>query len=171
MRTARRLVMPFLIGAFVFGASANAQVPMFMGNWNAGIAGGASVPTGTMSNSYYAGWTVDGWVAYHGVGSGLSVRAMYSFQRFNGSVAGVPAKSANGISGELVAHLPAIYARPYLLGGVGGYHLTDNGWRFGWHGGFGLAFHIVGRTALFEAKYLAMGNQFHTVPITAGIVF
>jgi hypothetical protein len=165
------LVTTFLIGAFVFGASARAQVPMFMGVWNAGIGGGASIPTGSTAKTYYAGWTLNGWVAYHGVGSSLSGRAMYSFQRFEGAVASTPAVSANGISGELVGHLPAIYAHPYLLGGVGGYHLTDSGWKFGWHAGFGLAFHILNHTTLLEGKYLAMGGPFHTVPVTVGLVF
>ena len=171
MITSRRLVTTLLIGAFVFGASAKAQVPMFMGNWNAGIGVGGSIPTGSMSNSYYAGWTVDTWVAYHGVGSSLSGRAMYSFQRFTGSVQSTPAINANGVSGELVAHLPALYTHLYVVGGVGGYHLSDIGWRFGWHGGFGLAFHIMSRTALLEGKYLAMGNNFHTIPVTVGLVF
>jgi hypothetical protein len=171
MSTSRRLVTAFLIGAFVSGASAKAQVPMFLGNWNAGIGGGASIPTGSMSNVYYAGWTLNAWVAYHGVGSSISGRAMYSFQRFTASLPSTPAINTNGFSGELVGHLPAIYAHPYLLAGVGGYHLSDIGTRFGWHAGAGVAFHIISRTTLLEAKYLAMGNNFHTVPITVGIVF
>ena len=171
MSTSRRWVNLLVIAAIVWSGPVRAQVPMFLGTWNAGITGGASIPTGNFSNAYYAGWTVGAWVAYHEVGTSLSGRAMYSYQRFTASLPTSPTINANGIAGEVVGHLPAVYARPYLLGGLGGYHLTDAGWKLGWHAGGGLAFTILNHTTLFEAKYLSMGNAFNTVPVTIGLVF
>src|SRR5690349_16653149 len=118
MRTARYLTV--MVGALALSASARAQVPMFMGSWNVGIDAGASVPTGGTANVYYAGWTAGAWVGYHAVGAGVSVRGLYRYQHFAGSLSTTPNISMNGLSLEAVGHLPAVYVKPYLLFGVGG---------------------------------------------------
>ena len=174
MSATRRFLSPFLITAFALSARAGAQVPMVLGSWNAGIVAGASVPTGHTGDVYYGGWTAGAWLAYHSVGASLSARAMYSYQRFQGAVSTTPDLSINGFSGEVIGHLPSLYIRPYLVGGIGAYHVSDEGTHFGWHAGGGFAFNFVSHTMLLEAKYLAIGTgatEFHTIPITLGLVF
>jgi hypothetical protein len=172
MRAARYLTV--MVGALALSASARAQVPMFMGNWNVGIDAGASVPTGGTANVYYAGWTAGAWLGYHSVGASVSVRGLYRYQHFVGSLSTTPNISMNGLSLEAVGHLPALYVKPYLLFGVGGYDRSDASAKLGWDVGGGVAFTMLSHTMLFEARYLDVvggSNAFHTIPITLGLVF
>lgn len=160
--------------SLALSAPVRAQVPMILGSWNVGIDAGASVPTGGTANVYYAGWTAGAWLAYHSVGASLSVRGGYSYQHFLASLATTSSATVHGLSLEAVGHLPALYVKPFLLAGVGGYHRSDVATRFGWHVGGGVAFNVLSHTALLEAQFLEMGtgsSAFHTIPITLGLVF
>ena len=150
---------------------------MVLGSWNAGVQAGVSIPSGTSADDYDLGWTVGAWLAYHPVGATLSVRAGISYQRFEvaDSSALVNPGNVMGYTGELVARLPVIYVRPFLLGGAGAYTRTDFGTRFGWHAGGGFAFTFLDRTLLAEIRYLEVpgsGEQrLRTFPLTLGLVF
>lgn len=156
---------------------AHTQIPMVLGNWNAGIQAGVSAPSGTSANDYDLGYTGGAWLAYHPLGATLSVRGMISYQRFELADSSVLVNPANvwGYTGELVAKLPELGVRPFLLGGAGAYSRTDFGTRFGWHLGGGFAFLFLERTLLAEVRYLNVPGsgeeRLRTFPITLGLVF
>jgi hypothetical protein len=163
--------------ALALPRGADAQVPMVFGSWNAGVQAGVSVPSGTSADDFDLGWTAAAWLAYHPIGATLSVRALISYQRFDPADSSSLTSAANvmGYTGELVARLPALGVRPYLLGGAGAYNRTDFGTRFGWHAGGGFAFSFLERTLLLEARYLNVTGsgeeRLRTFPITLGLVF
>ena len=152
-----------------------AQMPMLLGSWNTGLLAGVSVPTGSTADAFNTGWTGAAWLSYSPIGGKLAVRAQVQYQHFEQAEATTTDNvDITGGSVELVALLPSVYLRPYLLGGVGPYHTSGGDTDFGWHGGAGFLFSVLGRRLLFEARYLSIGSgggAFKTVPITLGIVF
>jgi hypothetical protein len=61
-----------------------------------------------------------------------------------------------------------------LVGGIGLYHISDNGNSAGFNGGMGLTIPLPGMGAYAEARVhfaLNQGPSFVTIPVTFGITF
>lgn len=168
-----------IVAAFVLlgttAAGAIAQIPMVFGSWNAGVLAGASVPTGTTGDQFESGWTAAAWGSYSPIASRLSIRAQVSYHHFQ-PASGTQGSSATlwGYTGDAIMYLGAVYLRPYLLAGGGVHTRTGHGTDISWHAGGGFAFPFLGRTILFESRYLNVGtgaDRFRTVPVTVGLVF
>jgi hypothetical protein len=75
----------------------------------------------------------------------------------------------------VVYHAPQSQVRPYVIGGMGLYHVTDNGNAAGFNVGTGLTIPFTPSMGAFaEARVhfaLSQGPSFVAIPVTFGITF
>lgn len=152
------------------------------GGWYVGLAGGAAVPTGTISDFYKTGFDVTVPIGWQPQNSVLGVRFDLGYSRFNGRPAGTNGLSfqpddpniwsaTGNLTLDLVKFGESRRGALYLVGGGGVYRFTnffsgnrtDNEvqsafegkptTRGGITGGAGLAFPIGGASLFVESRY------------------
>jgi len=152
------------------------------GGWYVGLAGGAAVPTGTISDFYKSGFDVNVPIGWQSQNSILGFRIDLGYSRFNGREAGTSGltsqpddpsiwSGAANLTLDLVRWGENRRGSLYLVGGGGVYRFTDffNSDRTddavtspfegdlvtkgGLTGGAGLAFPIGGSSVFVESRY------------------
>ncbi|MGI9090097.1 MAG: outer membrane beta-barrel protein [Gemmatimonadaceae bacterium] len=158
--------------------------------YSLGIAGGAAIPTGSLSNANGVNG-LNANTGYDVMGS-LGVAAPHYPVSFRGDVAynnfGLKNTPSNyhvwSVTGNAVYSLPAqAAARPYLIGGLGAYrpnsstgNVTVSGdTKLGFNVGGGIIVPLSGFNAFIESRYnqYAAGNgrSMSFVPVTFGVMF
>jgi hypothetical protein len=175
----RRFLNFLVLAALVAGAhplaaqAAGAQtmpVPII------GIGGGISIPVGGIAKDRQPGFNVDAMAEFRAPSEPLGLRGEVLYQYFGADKNALNSTSANAVGFLLsvVYHAPQSQVRPYLIGGMGLYHISDNGNSAGFNAGTGLTIPLPGMGAYAEARVhfaLNQGPSFVTIPVTFGITF
>lgn len=143
-----------------------------------GLGGGISIPAGGIAKDRQPGFNLDAMAEFRAPSEPLGLRGEVLYQYFGASNNATNASSANtiGFLLSVVYHTPSSQAHPYLIGGMGLYHISDNGSSnsAGFNVGTGLTIPLPGMGAYAEARLhfaLKQGASFVTVPVTFGVTF
>jgi outer membrane protein with beta-barrel domain len=166
-------------------SSAQTASPM---KFSPSLYAGAAIPTGDLGDALNTGFTVGGGLDLHTGPSPLSWRGEVAYTRYTAKDDGSGFdEHFSDLSGRVnaVLGMPATGFAPYVIGGVGLYHLTasasgggftgsasDN--KFGWNIGAGIDMPIGEIAGRLEVRYhrVSEDNGSYTyVPITFGIRF
>jgi hypothetical protein len=172
----RKLSILVAFVLFVVGPRAAAAQAQTMPVPIIGIGGGISLPAGGIAKNRQAGFNLDAMAEFRTPSEPLGLRGEVLYQYFGKDQNAVNATSANtlGLLVNVVYHAPKSQVRPYLIGGMGLYHISDNGNSAGFNVGTGLTIPLTGMGAYAEARVhfaLSQGPSFVTIPITFGITF
>jgi hypothetical protein len=173
MRKLSIVVVAFLLVSSRSGAQAPVQtmpVPII------GIGGGISIPAGGFAKDRQPGFNIDAMAEFRTPSEPLGLRGEVLYQYFGKDQNAPAATTANTVAFliNVVYHAPKSAVRPYLIGGMGLYHISDLGNNAGFNVGTGLTIPLTGMGAYAEARLhfaLSEGPSFVTVPITFGITF
>ena len=154
------------------GQAATATMPMPV----LGIGGGISIPAGGIAKNRQPGFNIDGMAEFRVPSEPLGLRGEVLYQYFAQDKNALNTTNANTVAFlvNVVYHSPGSQAHPYLIGGMGLYHISDQGNSAGFNVGTGLTIPLSGVGAYAEARLhfaLAQGPSFVTIPITFGITF
>ena len=141
-----------------------------------GVGGGISIPAGGIAKNRQPGFNIDGMAEFRVPSEPLGLRGEVLYQYFAHDNNALNTTNANAIAFlvNVVYHSPGALAHPYLIGGMGLYHVGDQGNSAGFNFGTGLTIPLTGVGAYAEARLhfaLAQGPSFVTIPITFGITF
>ena len=153
-----------------------------------GISGGASVPTGDLSNSVNTGYNVGGHVGLGMPALPISFRGDVNYDNFGAKNAGNSNAHVWSYTANAVYAIPTMTGvSPYLIGGIGGFkpgvstssggstYTASGGTKFGFDLGGGLTIPLSGFNAFVEARYNRFNNDgggsTSYVPITFGVMF
>lgn len=145
-----------------------------------GIAAGAAIPIGNLSDAFNTGYNGTIALGLSSVGSPLGLRFEGAYNKFLGRNANQPDRRIIAGTANLVYSLPGQGIRPYLIGGGGYYSQKDDQANvssvnnFGINGGIGAMFPLSGFNAYVEARIHDVftdvsSTQF--IPVTFGILF
>ncbi len=163
-----------------------------------GISGGASIPTSDLSDYFNTGYNVNGHIAIGVPTLPISLRGDVGYNSWDAANTNSENLHSWNFTANAVYTIPGAFAiHPYLIGGIGGYNLTDNqttntysgqvtysqsdnSTHFGYDLGGGISLPLAGFNAFIEAKYTHINNALYNgynnvgatfVPITVGIMF
>ncbi|HKW49994.1 MAG TPA: hypothetical protein VJN70_21220 [Gemmatimonadaceae bacterium] len=140
-----------------------------------GIGGGISIPAGGIAKDRQPGFNINGMAEFRVPSEPLGLRGEVLYQYFAHDKNAVTSNAnAVGFLVNVVYHSPGSMAHPYVIGGMGLYHIADQGNSAGFNFGTGLTIPLTGVGAFAEARVhfaLAQGPSFVTIPITFGITF
>jgi Outer membrane protein beta-barrel domain len=141
-----------------------------------GVGGGVSIPAGGIAKDRQPGFNLDGMAEFRVPSEPLGLRGEVLYQYFGHDKNAINTSSANTVAFlvNVVYHTPGSQAHPYLIGGMGLYHIADQGNSAGFNGGMGLTIPLTGVGAYAEARVhvaLNQGPSFVTIPVTFGITF
>lgn len=180
----KTLVGAVLVVLAAGAQTAQAQVPSVVPSVKPSLYAGLAVPTGDFKNSSNSGYTVGGALDLTLPVMPLAWRGEVSYTNF-GIKDAFGGGSTSDVSGRVNAVLPMhlIVATPYIIGGVGYYHVTvsptglgsSSQNKFGFNVGAGIDFPLGLLAARVEARYnhvsMDGGGTYSYVPITFGIRF
>jgi hypothetical protein len=141
-----------------------------------GIGGGISIPAGGIAKDRQPGFNLGAMAEFRIPSEPLGLRGEVLYQYFGHDKNALNTTDANTVAFlvNVVYHTPGVAAHPYLIGGIGLYHLPDSGNAAGFNAGTGLTIPLAGWGAYAEARVhfaLAQGPSFVTIPVTFGIMF
>lgn len=140
-----------------------------------GFAGGISIPAGSLSKTQQAGFNVGALAEYNAPGEALGVRGELMFEQFSKKAdATVSSKSGTMLSVNVLYHVRGYDFRPYFIGGMGFYHISQQGNHPGLNAGVGVDIPLTGFSAHLEMRVhrpLNDGPSYLSVPISFGVKF
>lgn len=140
-----------------------------------GFSGGISIPAGGLSRTQQAGFNLGALAEYHAPGEAVGIRGELNFEQFSKKQnSGASSRSATELTINALYDIPGYAFRPYLIGGMGFYHLTEQGNHPGFNIGTGINIPLTGFTAHMEARvHWAMtdGPSFISIPVSFGVAF
>ncbi|GAC1653051.1 MAG: hypothetical protein NVS4B3_15770 [Gemmatimonadaceae bacterium] len=143
-----------------------------------GLAAGASFPTGDVQNAVNTGFNVMGSVAASVPAAPLGFRGDVLYNQFGIKAPGTGNLNILGAIANATFGLPDVILSPYLIGGVGYYHVTadraPNADKVGINGGIGTRFGLSGFSTYAEVRYHNVytdGVSTKFIPLTFGIMF
>lgn len=140
-----------------------------------GISGGASIPTGDLSQFANTGYNVGGHVALGTPALPISFRGDVNYDNFGAKGTGSSNAHIWSYTANAVYEVPTMTGiRPYVIGGIGGFTPGVSGTKFGFDVGGGLTIPLSGFNAFVEARYNRFndgGGSTSFVPITFGVMF
>lgn len=161
-------------GLFAFAMPAHAQKPISIG-----VAAGATVPSGDLSDGANTGFNVTGTVGLHAPMMPIGLRADVAYNQLG--MKGISESiNVTSVTANATYSFPGIMVSPYLIAGLGWYHVgssvsgstSDN--KFGFNGGVGARFALSGFSTFLEARYNKVNSDngnFAYIPVTFGIMF
>lgn len=177
MNTRARATLTALALAFAIPVAAEAQIP----GVRIGIAGGPSLPLGTLGDEADTGFHLRGSLGLQVPLLPLGGRADLLWHRFPDEHDG----TFTGVGGLLNAtwRLTFPIVQPYLIGGAGvmrysdpdedhgdHVHTGESGTEFAWAAGAGVQLRLIGFGAFVEARYLDWSRH-RAIPLTIGVTF
>ena len=171
-----------LLASIVAASDARAQTVqprsggMVLANGLVGGSAGISIPTGHLSDAYAAGFNLSGLVQFRAPSEAVGVRGEVLWEHLGHKETLVNADNKNSVAGILNAmyFVPGYAVRPYFIGGMGFYHVSDQGNRPGFNFGLGMDIPLSGLSAHLEArlhKVLVDNGSYMTVPMSFGVRF
>jgi len=178
----RKFLVPGALALLFGGATvAQAQVPSVVPSLKPSLYAGIALPTGDFKTGMNSGYTLGGALDLTLPASPVAFRGEGSYTSFDASGGGAKTSDASGRV-NLVLPMHMIVATPYLIGGVGYYHVTSDVTGFGsasenkigYNVGAGIDLPLGVMAARIEARYHHVsldGGSYTYVPITFGIRF
>jgi hypothetical protein len=174
--------------------SAQRRLPAAASPWRFGGSLGLSLPTGDVSNAVNTGFNLNGLAEYRFRRSSLSLRGELVYHHFGlktDPLVGVNGGSASAFGGVAdviytFATAPRSLVHPYLIGGLGLYHVGANADTFlgnvdlgsqtklGLNGGVGVEFSMRGPRPFAEVRFHTVftdGANANFIPIAVGVKF
>ena len=152
-----------------------------------GISGGASIPTGDLSNYANTGYNVGGHIALGTPALPISFRGDVNYDNFGAKGSGNGNAHIWSYTANAVYEVPTMTGiRPYVIGGVGGFKpgasyssggstvSASGSTQFGFDVGGGITIPLSGFNTFIEARYNHFndnGGSTSFVPITFGVMF
>jgi len=141
-----------------------------------GGAAGISIPTGHLGSVYSAGFNLSGLAQLHAPNEYVGARAEVMWERFDHKQSVPDAGNKDAVAFVLNAmyFVPEYALRPYFIGGMGLYSVSDQGNHPGFNFGLGMDIPLSGMSAHFEARLhrvLTDGAKYTTVPFSFGVRF
>lgn len=153
-----------------------------------GFSGGASIPTGDLSDFVNTGYNVGGHVGLGTPALPISFRGDVNYDNFGAKGSGNSNAHIWSYTANAVYEVPTMTGvRPYIIGGVGGFtpgassttggttYSASTSTKFGFDVGGGLTIPLTGFNAFVEARYNHFNNDgggsTSFVPITFGVMF
>lgn len=141
-----------------------------------GLSAGISVPTGQLADSHSAGFNLSGLVQLRLPTELVGIRGELLWEHFERQEELADVRSKNGVALTINAmyFVPEYAIRPYFIGGMGFYRITDQGTRPGLNFGIGIDIPLAGLAAHAEARFhkvLTDNRSYATVPIAFGLRF
>src|SRR5262245_47517819 len=192
MRTLLRSIVALVVLA-ISPLVASAQIGLATRLVTVGVGGGMSVPVSDAGDAFKNGFNLQGIARLNVPKLPVMPRFDLNFSRFNLNdvQTGVPGTSQilAGLANLQVSVLPLGPVRPYVIAGLGAYHLTTetqgltpssvSGMHFGINGGAGVALHlgmingyIEGRVDnVYTEKGVIDTDQIKVIPVTFGLTF
>src|ERR1044072_4344932 len=136
----RKLSILVLAFPFVASHSSAAQAPVPTMPWPViGLGGGVSIPPGGFAKDRHPGCNLDGMVELWTPSAPRGLRGEVLYQYFGKDQNAVNSTSANTVAFlvNVVYHAPKSQELPYLIGGMGLYHISHNGNNAGFNVGRG----------------------------------
>jgi hypothetical protein len=141
-----------------------------------GLGGGLTLPTGDYGTFDKAGWHLLGLIQLPISNSPIHLRfdALYGSTSHKG---GGGSTTLTGATADLLYHIGerASSVRPYVLGGLGIYNVSDgsSATKFAYGLGGGILFGLGGSHAFLEGRYMSVqtsGSSLTFFPITLGLM-
>ena len=173
--------------------AASAQVGLAKHFVTLGLGGGMSMPVGDAGDAFKNGFNVQGFARLNLPHLPVAPRFDLDFSRFDldETQIGVPGKGQllAGLANLQIGIMPLGPVHPYVIAGLGAYHLktntegttptSDSGTHFGINGGAGVTLHlgavngyVEGRVDnVFTEKGLIDTQKVQLVPVTFGLTF
>ena len=173
--------------------AASAQVGLAQRFVTVGVGGGMSVPVNDAGTAFNNGFHMQGFARLNMPSLPVMPRFDLNFSRFdlNEAQLGIPGPSQilSGLANLQMTVLPLGPVRPYVIAGLGAYHLKTetegispssiSNTRFGINGGAGVALRlgringfVEGRVDnVFTEKGMIDEDQIQVVPVTFGLTF
>jgi len=179
MQGIARAVVAVGLGLGLHAASLHAQTPVRFG-----LAGGASIPSGSSSDGLKTGWNGTALVQFMPATSpvGFQVDGSYNQMKFDGG--GGKEQVIDGTANVVYEFKtsPESKFRPYLIGGGGVYNLkakpdvgpSPSTTKFGINAGAGFNFGAASTSLFVEGRFhnvFVTGSDFHFIPINIGVRF
>ena len=141
-----------------------------------GLGGGISIPVGGVAKDRLPGFNLVGLAEFRTPSEPLGIRAEALYQYFGAKQNSVGVENSNNFAAliNVVYHAPQSQVRPYVIGGMGLYHISDHGNNAGLNGGVGVSIPLTNMGAYAEVRAhfaLTQGPSFVTIPITFGLTF
>ncbi len=140
-----------------------------------GVEGGISIPAGGLSSTQQAGFNLGALAQYDPAGEALGVRGELMFEQFSKKQSStVGSRSGTYLTVNVLYHVRGYDFRPYLIGGMGFYHLSQQGNHPGLNIGTGIDIPLTGMSAHMEVRMhyaLTDGPSYVSFPITFGMRF
>jgi opacity protein-like surface antigen len=191
MRASNRSVVVAVLGMITctLFCAATPAIAAAQRSLHLGVAGGVSVPSGTLRDGVNTGWHALGTIALSSPMQPLGLRLDGAYNRFAFSDQAGTALRGDGNQTVSSATLNASYRlpmtnsplSPYVIAGLGAYRTAcslspgcDASTRFGWNAGLGTKLYLRGVTSFLEARYhqTSRGESgVHFVPVTFGLLF
>jgi hypothetical protein len=173
MHRSLRGALVALLVSCVASLPAEAQRPLWIG-----VAGGASVPLGTLGDATSTGWHALGVVGLASPIQPMGLRLDVAYNRLDATGAAGQQTIGSGTL-NLSYRFPSagMSIAPYAITGLGAYRVDCSGGatcgadtRFGWNAGLGTRLRLLGFGSFVEARYhRTKGTSF--VPVTFGLTF
>lgn len=172
--------------AAITAATAGAQGVSAAKPVSIGVSGGASIPTGDLSNNINTGWNLNGHIGLAAPTLPVSLRGDVGYNNWGAKAGG--SEHMWNLTGNAVFTVPnPTGVSPYIIGGLGAYKpgysyqgvSGNSNWNFGFNVGAGVNLPLSGFNTFIEAKYVQVntnaltlnGSNAHFVPITFGVMF
>jgi len=162
------------------GGTTKAQVGTILKPVQIGVALGAAIPISDLGKSFNTGFNFTGTIGLNPAGLPVGFRIDAAYNQFGQKAAGSGNAKIAGVSGNVVLSMPSAGMTPYLIGGLGYYHVSSSvsgsvaSNDFGFNAGAGLQIPLSGFTTFIEARYNRIsetGGSASFVPVTLGVLF
>jgi hypothetical protein len=141
-----------------------------------GFSGGISLPAGGFAKQHIAGFNLAGVAEFRAPSAPTGLRGEVLYQYFGRKKNVTGAESSNTLAFlvNAVYHVPGYDVGPYFIGGIGLYHVSNQGNNAGLNGGAGITIPLTGMTAYAELRLHAaftQGPAYVTLPLSFGVLF
>lgn len=145
-----------------------------------GAAVGGAFPLSDFGNAFNTGFNVTGTVAVTPPLIPVGFRGDVVYNQFGSKGTSSANAKIAGASANAVFGLPGVIVTPYVIGGIGYYHVSSSltgttaSNHFGFNAGAGLNVPLLVFKAFVEARYYRIsesGGSTSFVPVTVGVMF
>jgi hypothetical protein len=141
-----------------------------------GVGAGISIPAGGVAKDRVPGFNLLGLAEFRTPTEPLGIRAEALYQYFGAkqNATGVSSSNTFAVLVNVIYHAPQSQVRPYVIGGMGLYHISQQGNNAGLNAGAGITIPLSGMGAFAEIRAhaaLTQGASYVSIPLTFGITF
>lgn len=136
---------------------------------------GISIPAGPIAKNYAAGFNLSALAEYRMPGEALGIRGEVFYEHFPAKE-GIAVDNRNtvALNANVLYHMVGNTLNPYVIAGMGFYHLSEEGNRPGLNAGMGIDIPLAGFSGHFEARVhvgLTDGPTYVSIPVSFGLRF